>query len=101
VVLCNCSPPESATLAKALVLEGVAACVNVIPGVTSFYLWNGALQEDVEDTLLIKVAEIGLAALSKRLQALHSYDVPEIVVLRVDNEKSHTAYVEWVRSAVQ
>jgi periplasmic divalent cation tolerance protein len=99
VVLCNCSPDESARLGRALVEEGLAACVNVLPGVTSYYTWEGAVQADTEHTLLIKVAADRVAALSDRIRALHSYDVPEIVVLDVDVAASDPAYVAWVREA--
>jgi len=98
VVLCNCPPSEAETLARTLVVEGLAACVNVIEGVKSFYLWDGALQEDLEHTLLIKVSEDRMAALSDRIRDLHSYDTVEIVALGVDVELSDPAYVAWVRS---
>lgn len=99
VVLCNCSPGESLTLARALVAEGVAACVNVLPGVTSIYVWDGSLCEDAEHTLIIKVAAERVEALSERIRALHTYDTPEIVVLGVDVDASDADYVAWVRQA--
>lgn len=97
VVLCNCSPDESRSLARILVSEGLAACVNVLPGVTSFYQWQGELEVDTEHTLLIKVATGGVDALSDRIRALHSYDTPEILALPVDVDRSDPDYVAWVR----
>ena len=97
VVLCNASPDEAPALARALVSEGLAACVNLIPGVTSIYRWERAVHEDAETTMLIKVAAEGVEALSARIRALHSYDTPEIVVLPVDVEASDASYVAWVR----
>lgn len=97
VVLCNCSPDEGPELARALVREGRAACVNLIPGVTSVYRWEGALHEDAETTLLIKVKADGVEALSARIRELHSYGTPEIVVLPVDVDASDDAYLAWVR----
>lgn len=97
VVLCNCSPAEAHDLARRLVEEGIAACVNVLPGVSSFYVWEGQLQEEHETTLLIKVATERVDALSRRLRELHSYDTPEIVVLEVDTARSDADYVAWVR----
>ena len=80
--------------------ERVAACVNVLPGVTSHYRWEGKLQEDREDTLLIKTAAEKVEALSERIRALHGYDTPEIVVLGVDADASDARYVSWVRNSV-
>jgi len=99
VVLCNCSPAESSALARALVQEGLAACVNVIPGVASIHAWEGALQEDEEHTLLIKAPADRLKALRARIGELHSYTLPEILVLAVDVAASSPDYVGWVRSA--
>ncbi|MFK7931046.1 MAG: divalent-cation tolerance protein CutA [Myxococcota bacterium] len=98
VVLCNCSPAEAASLARTLVEERLCACVNRLNGVTSTYRWQGELHEDPETTLIIKVAEGGVQALRDRLVALHSYDVPEVLVLPVDASLSHAPYVDWVQS---
>lgn len=97
VVLCNCSPGEARGLARQLVEEGLAACVNLLPGITSYYQWEGRLAEDAETTLLIKVAASRLQALHARIRELHSYDLPEFVVLEVDTEASDPEYVRWVR----
>ena len=97
VVLCNCSPAEAPDLARALVVEGLAACVNILPGVRSVYVWQGELCEDEESTLLLKTPPERLEALSERIRLLHSYDTPEIVVLPVDVEASDPRYVAWVR----
>ncbi len=97
VVLCNCSPGEARGLARKLVEEGLAACVNILPGVTSTYAWEGVIAEDAETTLLIKVAAEKLAALRARIRELHSYDLPEFVVLEVDVDASDPDYVRWVR----
>lgn len=96
VVLCNCPPAESRAIARRLIREGLAACVNVIGGVSSFYEWEGKLEEESEDTLLIKVARSGLAALGDRIRELHPYSTVEIVVLEVDAEQSDPDYVAWV-----
>lgn len=97
VVLCNCPPDEAPALARALVAGEFAACVNLIPGVKSWYRWQGELVEDAETTMLIKVAADRLDGLRKTIVDRHPYSVPEIVVLPVDVEASHPAYVRWVR----
>ena len=98
VVLCNCPPDQARPLAKTLVEERLAACVNVIPGVTSFYVWDGALVEEGEDTLLIKVSKENHERLCERVRALHPYDTVEILALPVDAAASDADYVQWVRS---
>jgi periplasmic divalent cation tolerance protein len=99
VVLCNCAPAEARSLARALVAERLAACVNLLPAVRSYYFWEGELQEEEESTLLIKTAADSVAALRRRILQLHSYDTPEIVVLPVDLDASAEAYLRWVRGA--
>lgn len=71
--------------------------MNIVPGVTSVFQWQGTLHEDSEHTLLIKAPADRVDALRERISALHSYSVPEIVVLPVDVHDSHPDYVAWVR----
>ncbi|MBA2664817.1 MAG: divalent-cation tolerance protein CutA [Bradymonadaceae bacterium] len=98
VVLCNCKPEESHALARTLVEERLAACVNIVPGITSFYVWQDKLCEDQEHTLLIKTTDERYEALKSRIQELHSYEVPEIVSLQsVDVLQS---YAQWVDEQV-
>lgn len=99
VLLCNCPPGESRTIGLALVREGLAACVNVVPGVTSYFLWEGKLEEESEHTLIIKAAEGTLARLRERIHELHSYETVEILALPVDVAHSDPDYVAWVRAA--
>lgn len=99
VVLCNCSPDEAPTLARRLVEEQLAACVNIIPGVRSFYRWEGQLCDDAEVTLLIKTTLERFEKLSKKLAKYHSYDVPEII--GIDAADVSRAYSEWVHEQVQ
>ncbi|MEZ4316108.1 MAG: divalent-cation tolerance protein CutA [Myxococcota bacterium] len=101
VVLCNCPPAEAGPLARTLVEERLAACVNVLPGVTSVYTWEGAVHEDSEHTLVIKTPDDRVSALADRIRALHSYDTPEILVLGVDSERSDPKYVAWVASVTR
>ena len=97
IVLCNCPPDKGIEIANALVKEGLAACVNIIPAIQSVYLWDGEVCDETEATLLIKVAAERVSALRTRILALHPYDVPEVLVLPVDTDLSHGPYVEWVR----
>lgn len=94
LVLCNCSPTESSALAETLVRERLAACVNVVPGVKSFYVWQDEFHVDDEHTLLIKTTPERYEALEARLSALHSYTAPEIVAF--DSTAALESYLGWV-----
>jgi periplasmic divalent cation tolerance protein len=83
-------------IARALVDERLAACVSVLAPMTSFYRWHGSVERDAEHQLIIKTTRERVAAIKARLAELHSYDVPELVVLPVSDGGS--AYLEWVRS---
>lgn len=101
VVLCNAPEALAPRLARALVDEGLVACVNILPGVRSIYRWQGEVCDEVEATMLIKVSQAGLGAMRTRLKELHPYQVPEIVVLTVDVDASLADYVAWVRGQAQ
>jgi len=84
-------------LARALVGEGLAACVNLVGGVTSVYRWEGAVEEAREVLLVAKTLERRLAALERRLAELHPYDVPELVALVPGHVERK--YAEWLEGA--
>jgi periplasmic divalent cation tolerance protein len=87
------SPGEAATLARALVAERLAACVNRVP-VESVYRWQGAIEEAPEVLLIVKTRRARLDALAARVQALHSYTVPEMVVLPL--VAGWPPYLQWL-----
>lgn len=95
VVLCNCPPDQSHQLARTLVEERLAACVNVVSPVTSYYHWKGQLCEDQEHTLLIKTTAERYEALKARIKELHRYEVPEIIAL--DCADVLDDYARWAR----
>ena len=95
VVLSTCKDAEAAaTVARALVGEQLAACVNIIPQVRSIYHWEGAVQDDTEALAIIKTTRERYAALAARLVELHAYSVPEIVALPVAD--GHAPYLAWL-----
>ena len=99
VVLCTLPPGDAASgLARTLVEERLAACVNLVPGVRSIYVWDGAVQDEPEQLAIIKTTADGLAALRERLCALHPYAVPEVLALPVAD--GHLPYLGWVRQSV-
>lgn len=85
----------AATLARALVGEGLAACVNEIPGITSTYRWREQLHRDSEVLLLIKTGAERLPALERRLKELHPYELPEFITVGVCSGSAQ--YLEWIR----
>ena len=93
------SREEAEDIANTLVKEMLAACVNVLPGVTSVYRWEGELQRDQEWLLVAKSTRQVLDDLVRRVQALHSYDLPEVVALPVVG--GNEAYLRWVDGEVQ
>jgi periplasmic divalent cation tolerance protein len=101
VVLCNCPPDKAEAIAQAVMEARVAACVNVIPGVVSFYFWEGRLQRDGESTLLIKTRAGKLEALTRVLRGVHPYEVPEIIALPVLPGAGEPAYHAWVVAETQ
>ncbi len=88
------SEEEGARLAKLLVERKLCACVNLVPGIRSFYRWDGAVQDDAEVLLIIKTTKEKLQALSEHLAENHSYDVPEVLALDVD--RGSASYLDWL-----
>jgi periplasmic divalent cation tolerance protein len=93
--------PDADTLesiGRALVEEGLAACVNVVPGISSVYRWDGETRVDREALALIKTTEGCVQASRLRVEELHPYDVPEFVAVEVG--EGSPAYLRWVRESV-
>ena len=81
-------------LARTIVEERLAACVNVMSPMTSTYRWKGAVEREPERQLVLKTTRARLKALEARVRALHPYELPEFLVLTV--EAASAAYAEWV-----
>ncbi len=100
VALTTCPDEASAAaLATALVQERLATCVNRIGGVRSSYFWDARLQESLEILLIIKTTSGRMDELRARLDALHPYDVPELVAIPVSG--GNERYLDWVRKGVK
>jgi periplasmic divalent cation tolerance protein len=95
LVLSTCPDSETAqALASALVSEHLAACVNILPGLTSVYAWQGAIETAPEVLLLTKTEQQIYPRLEARLRELHPYQLPEIVAL--DIERGLPDYLNWI-----
>ncbi|MHB8118385.1 MAG: divalent-cation tolerance protein CutA [Methanothrix sp.] len=97
VVFCTAGPGEAEAVAKALVQERLAACVNISP-VRSCYIWEGKLNLDDEALLIIKTTKSRFESLKKRILEMHSYAVPEIIALPVI--EGHQPYLDWMAQSV-
>jgi periplasmic divalent cation tolerance protein len=98
VLLCTCTESEAAGLAEALVAERLAACVNRVPGIASSFWWDGKVQHETETLLLIKSTRERLDAIRRRIQDLHSYELPEVLAVPVLGGLE--SYLEWIRASV-
>lgn len=86
---------EAKRLGAELVEQRLAACVNVTPGMTSLYWWEGAVQEESEVALVAKTQRARLADLERHVTASHPYDCPCMVALPVAN--GHAPFLDWIR----
>jgi periplasmic divalent cation tolerance protein len=99
IVLTTVGPDfDAGALAKALVELRLAACVNIVERIRSVYRWEGEVQDDAEQLLIIKTADARVDALREELFRRHPYDVPEFVVLAVGGTSE--AYGAWVLESV-
>ncbi len=98
IVLVTCPASQSESIARQLVDERLAACVNIVPGITSVFRWQGEVSSESEQLLVIKSNRDNWEALARRAKELHSYDTPEILCLSV--EDGYKPYLEWLNSSV-
>lgn len=95
LILCTAPSDEvAATLARGIVEQKLAACVNVLPGVRSFYVWKGQLEDEPEVQLLIKTRRARYEALERWILENHPYDVPEVIALPI--ERGSRSYLTWL-----
>ncbi len=90
----NKNPEEAEKIARNLVDARLAACVNVLPGMRSFYRWKGSIEDAAEWLLVIKSSRERFDALRTALEKLHSYEVPEVIALSVIDGSQN--YLNWM-----
>lgn len=93
------SAEDAERIARSLVEKGLAACVNVVPGVVSFYRWKGLLERDAEVLLVIKTDGARFEELKAALLAEHPYELPELVALPI--AAGHQPYLDWLTTSVR
>jgi periplasmic divalent cation tolerance protein len=90
---------DAALLAKSLVEKRLAACANLIPGISSWYWWEGRVNQDQEVLLMIKTSRDKFAALEKEVLRLHSYAVPEIIAVQIVEGSKN--YLNWIEESLR
>lgn len=99
IIYCTCPDQSSAEhIARQLVESKLAACINILPSVTSVYQWQGKLETASEHLLLIKTRTDRFQALESRIKALHPYELPEIIAVSID--RALPDYLEWIDSCL-
>ncbi|MGC8817116.1 MAG: divalent-cation tolerance protein CutA [Candidatus Hadarchaeum sp.] len=89
---------EANKIARALVSERLAACVNIVPQVSSIYRWQGKVARSRELLLLIKTSTKEMDRLMARIKELHSYQVPEIISVKV--QRGWPQYLKWLKESL-
>ena len=98
VVFCTAPPDSSGRLARTIVGERLAACVNITQ-VRSTFLWKGEVKEEAEDLLVIKTVRSKVEALAARIREVHPYELPEIIVLPISG--GDEGYLNWLSESVR
>jgi len=100
VVFVTCSGKEEAEkISKTLVKEKLAACVNVVSTVKSFFWWEGKVDEAEEHLLIIKTSVEKMEKLIEKVKELHSYSVPEIISLPI--LEGNKEYLKWIEDSLK
>jgi periplasmic divalent cation tolerance protein len=101
IVVFITTPDETTAvkIAKTLVNESLAACINIVPVVRSIYKWKGEIYDERESLLVIKTMEEKLNDLINKVRQMHPYEVPEIIALPIIG--GHDGYIKWVEDIVK
>lgn len=100
IVYCTCPAPDVAIhIAKTLVDERLAACVNILPGIMSVYRWQDTVEQEPELLLLIKTHSDVCPALIARLEDIHPYATPEVIAVPI--QQGSAAYLAWIDNCIK
>jgi periplasmic divalent cation tolerance protein len=97
IILCTCPDKDTAEKIASLLVTGkLAACVNILPGISSVYLWHEQIESAQEHLLLIKVNKTGYQAIEEAIKKHHPYELPEIIAVPIENGLPE--YLHWIDS---
>lgn len=100
IVLCTAPDNDCAQkIARELVANNLAACCNIIPGLTSIYKWDAKVQQDSELLLMIKSTKHNFELIKEKIKTLHPYKIPEII--SVDITQGSKQYIDWIFNSVK
>lgn len=100
IVLCTIDDLAKAKeIAHTLVEEKLAACVNIIPNISSVYSWENKTVEDNEYLMLIKSYKSMFEEIKTRISQIHTYDTPEIISIKIDNGSE--SYINWIKDSLK
>ena len=100
LILCTCPDQKSAEIiAKHLLSVHLAACVNILPGLTSVYQWQGDIESAQEHLLIIKSQQQQFTAIEAAIKAIHPYQIPEIIAVAI--EQGSAEYLKWIDSCLR
>lgn len=98
-MLCTCPNRDAArVIAHALLEAKAAACVSILPGVESHYVWEGKQEHSAEELLLIKTTQHHVGEVEEVIRRHHTYTCPEIIALPIDH--AFAGYADWIREQV-
>jgi periplasmic divalent cation tolerance protein len=99
IILSTCPDFDSANkIAQHLVTAKLAACINILPGITSVYEWQGKLETSHEHLLLIKTRDYHYATIEAEIKRLHPYELPEVISIAI--EHGLPDYLKWINSCI-
>ncbi|MFH0855362.1 MAG: divalent-cation tolerance protein CutA [Candidatus Omnitrophota bacterium] len=90
---------EAEKIAKSLIKNKLAACVNIVSGIKSFFLWQGKLNQVEETLLIVKSRKEKFNKIAKLVKASHSYDVPEIIAMPIVS--GFKPYLSWINDSIR
>lgn len=99
IVLVTTPAKDSMKIADAVVNSGLAACVNILPGVKSVFIWQGERCVEEEELLIIKSKGELFEQLCSKVKELHAYDVPEVIQLNIDD--GYAPYLDWLNAGLR
>jgi len=99
IILCTCPNKKTAEdLASLLIKQKLAACINIIPGITSVYEWQGKIETSQEHLMLIKSHTNKYEAIESTIKTIHPYELPEIIAVPI--ERGHPDYLQWINKCL-